>query len=180
MDNSANLGQDFRYTCEQTEGMEGYGWDEYDIRTGGRETIHDTRNSLDLTIDFIKVPGGEHGGSWGARIKVQPRPDASPDQPTTLIFYTALEGAGKIEASHGADSLGIEGDVKLTGNTPDLGDFTLDITRGPSTNKHPPHVHPHYDERPLDRTFVATTTIPEEKLWQGKGKVLSAPSFCPE
>ena len=67
--------EDFRHTCEQNEGMAGYGWDEYDIRKGGRQTIHDAGNNLDLTIDFIKVPGGEKGGNWGARVKGVPRDD---------------------------------------------------------------------------------------------------------
>lgn len=177
VDDSTNTAQDFRYTCEQNEGMAGYGWDEYDIRTGGRETIHDARNSLDLTIDFIKVPGGEHGGSWGARIKGQPRSDAAPDQPTTLIFYTAMEGAGEMEVSGETDPLGSKEDVKLGGSTPELGDFTLDVTRGPSTNKHPPRMHPSYDEKPLDRTFVTSTHIQDDGLWQGKGKTLLWLSF---
>ncbi|CAI4216854.1 unnamed protein product [Parascedosporium putredinis] len=45
----------FRYTCEQHEGLAGYGWDEYDIRRGGVETIHDVANQLDLTVSFVKV-----------------------------------------------------------------------------------------------------------------------------
>ncbi|EFQ97264.1 mannosyl-oligosaccharide glucosidase [Nannizzia gypsea CBS 118893] len=158
----------FRHTCEQNEGMEGYGWEEYDIRNGGRQTVHDSRNTIDLTIDFVKVPGGTHGGSWGARIKGVPRPDAPPDQPTTLIFYTALEGLGKLKLHNEPDELGYEGDVRLGGSTPSLGDFTIDITRGPDTNAYPPRMHPSYDERPLDRTIVSSMNVPPEALWQGK------------
>ncbi|CAP73191.1 uncharacterized protein PODANS_2_5980 [Podospora anserina S mat+] len=65
-----------RYTCEQNEGMKGYGWDEYDARNGGVQTIHDRGNGLTLTTSFVKVPGGEEwgelggegeGGFWGIR-----------------------------------------------------------------------------------------------------------------
>lgn len=48
------------------------------MRSGGRQTIHDPANRIDITTEFIKFPGGEHGGSWGARIKGTPRHDASP------------------------------------------------------------------------------------------------------
>ncbi|KAL1960023.1 hypothetical protein VTO42DRAFT_195 [Malbranchea cinnamomea] len=158
----------FRYTCEQHEGMAGYGWDEYDIREGGQETIYDTGNTLDLTINFIKVPGGTHGGSWGARIKGRPRPDASGDQVTTLIFYVALEGTGNLEVAGEPDPLGFKSNVRLTGNTEDLGHFTIDITSGPKTNAHPSHSHPSYDDKPLDRTLVSSVTAPSEVLWHGK------------
>ena len=147
--------------------MAGYGWNEYDIRKGGRETIHDAGNSLDLTIDFVKVPGGVNGGNWAARIKGVPRKGASPDLSTTLIFYAAVE-AGRIGVETESDALGFEGDVKLSGEAPGLGDFSLDITTGPANNRHPYHEHPSYEEKPLDRTFVTSLPLPLEHLWKAK------------
>lgn len=165
---NTNWGEDFRYTCEQNEGMAGYGWDEYDIRTGGRETIHDAGNNLDLTIDFVKVPGGNNGGNWGARIKGELRKGAAPNQPTTVVFAAAMEGSGTLEVANEFDGHGFEGDVKLNGKTAELGDFTIDITDGPASNSHPFHVHPSYKEKPLDRTLVSSVQMPEELLWQTK------------
>lgn len=162
---------DFRYTCEQNEGMAGYGWDEYDVRTGGRETIHDTGNTLDLTIDFIKVPGGNNGGSWGARIKGQPQSDAPADQITTLIFYTANEGTGSLQVAGEPELLGYKGDVRISGSTEELGDFNIDVTNGPATNAHPPRKHASYDDKPLDRTMVSSLDAPSHVLWHGKCKL---------
>ncbi|RJE25152.1 mannosyl-oligosaccharide glucosidase [Aspergillus sclerotialis] len=164
----ASVQQNFRHTCEQNEGMAGYGWDEYDIRRGGRETIHDAGNTLDLTIDFIKVPGGQHGGSWGARVKGVPREDAPAEQLTTMVFYTTLEGLGSLGVANEAETLGFEGDVKFTGRTPDLGDFSIDVTTGPESNGHPFHSHPTYENKPLDRTLVSSVNMPPEHLWQPK------------
>ncbi|KAF9891311.1 Processing alpha glucosidase I [Aspergillus nanangensis] len=161
--------QNFRHTCEQNEGMAGYGWDEYDIRKGGRETIHDVGNSLDLTIDFIKVPGGQHGGNWAARVKGVPRDDAAADQPTSVVFYSALEGLGSLDVGTDVgDGRGFEGDVKLTGYTPELGEFSIDVTKGPESNEHPENDHPIYEEKPLDRTWVSSLTVPSEHIWQTK------------
>ncbi|KAI1914025.1 Processing alpha glucosidase I [Ophidiomyces ophidiicola] len=168
VDNFGTAQGNFRHTCEQNEGMAGYGWEEYDIRNGGRQTIHDAGNTLDLTIDFIKVPGGNHGGSWAARIKGNPRRDAPPNQPTTLIFYTTMEGLGELGVGNEIDPLGFQGDVKLFGSTVDLGEFTIDITRGPDTNRYPQKIHPSYDEKPMDRTFVASFQLESELLWQAK------------
>ncbi|EEQ30320.1 Processing alpha glucosidase I [Microsporum canis] len=168
VDDYSTAQDNFRHTCEQNEGMEGYGWEEYDIRKGGRQTIHDSRNTIDLTIDFIKVPGGDNGGSWGARIKGVPRPDAAPDQPSTVIFYAGMEGMGNLGLSNEPNELGYEGDVRLAGKTMSLGDFTIDITRGPDTNAYPERVHPSYDEKPLDRTIVSSMNVRPEALWQGK------------
>ncbi|KAH8695112.1 putative mannosyl-oligosaccharide glucosidase [Talaromyces proteolyticus] len=169
VDNYATAQGNFRHTCEQNEGMAGYGWEEYDIRTGGRQTVHDTGNSIDMTIDFVKVPGGIHGGSWAARVKGVPREDAPANLYTTVVFYTSLEGIGSVEVDKGdEDTAGFEGDVKLKGVTPELGDFLIDVTRGPDTNEYPSFTHPTFDDKPLDRTFVSSLEMPQEHLWQAK------------
>lgn len=148
--------------------MAGYGWDEYDIRTGGRQTIHDAGNTIDLTIEFIKVPGGSNGGSWGARIKGEPREGGPPVQMTTLVFYAAMEGFGSLEVANEIDELGYEGTVTFNGQTVELGDFKIDVTQGPGTNRHPPPTHESYEEKPLDRTMVASVDVPPDALWQAK------------
>ncbi|KAI9742073.1 MAG: Processing alpha glucosidase I [Cirrosporium novae-zelandiae] len=148
--------------------MAGYGWDEYDVRDGGRQTIHDSGNAIDLTIEYIKVPGGSHGGNWGTRVKGVPREDAPVNLITSVIFTTAMEGFGAIEFGNEIDELGYEGTVTFKGQTPELGGFKIDITEGPDSNEHPPKIHPSYDEKPVDRTMVASLQIPEEALWQTK------------
>ena len=146
--------------------MAGYGWDEYDVRQGGRQTVHDAGNQLDLSTEFVKFPGGEHGGSWGVRIKGVPREDAPERLMTTLIFYTSMEGLGRVGVSNEPSDLGYEGTVTFNGQTNELGDFTIDITAGPDTNKHPPRTHETYGSKPLDRTMVASFQVPEEAIWQ--------------
>ena len=148
--------------------MAGYGWDEYDVRYGGRQTIHDAGNQVDITTEFIKIPGGEHGGSWGVRVRGTPREDAPLHLMTTVIFYAAMEGLGSIGVSNEEDKLGIEETVTLEGQSNDLGDFKIDITKGPGTNAHPPRHHDSYGSKPLDRTMVASFQVPEEAIWQTK------------
>lgn len=41
--------------------MAGYGWEEYDGRTGGKQVIYDKESTLNLETYLVKVPGGEHG-----------------------------------------------------------------------------------------------------------------------
>lgn len=159
---------DFRHTCEQHEGMHGYGWDEYDVRYGGRQTIHDAGNSIDVTTEFVKIPGGQHGGSWGARIKGTPREDAPERLMTTMIFYAAMDGFGSLGVKNEADELGIEGAVALEGSSDELGSFTLEVTEGPESNRHPPPSHQSYAAKPLDRTMVASLQVPADQLWQAK------------
>jgi mannosyl-oligosaccharide glucosidase len=155
----------FRHTCEQHE-LDGYGWDEYDVRTGGRQTVHDPANHIDITTEFIKFPGGEHGGSWGARIKGTPREDASPDSKTTVIWYNTLEGLGSLQADGDTEETGAEGDVVLKGQTVELGNFEVKITEG--KGDHPQTGHPSYHEKPLDRTMVYSGQVPDDALWQTK------------
>jgi len=137
------------------------------VRSGGRQTIHDPVNQIDITTEFIKFPGGEHGGSWGARIKGTPREDASPNVRSTVIWYNTLEGLGTLEAVGGEEGeTGALGDVLLKGETPELGNFEVKITEG--KGEHPHFGHPSYEEKPLDRTFAYSGQVPDEALWQIK------------
>ncbi|KAK8226961.1 glycoside hydrolase [Phyllosticta capitalensis] len=157
----------FRHTCEQNEGMAGYGWDVFDPRRGGRQTIHDAGNQIDISTEFVKIPGGEHGGSWAVRVKGTPRPDAPADLKTTVISYASLEGLGTVAPKDdNEEELGYPGDVNFLGQTPELGKFVLKVTKG--KGEHPAEEHPEYQKKPLDHTFVHSFQVPEQAIWQVK------------
>ncbi|TDZ12787.1 putative mannosyl-oligosaccharide glucosidase [Colletotrichum spinosum] len=174
VDTFQDVQQGFRYTCEQHEGLHGYGWDEYDARTGGIQSIHDEGNQIDITTSFVKVPGGAHGGSWAARIKGVPRPDAPSDLKTLLHYYVAQEGP-EAELAFSADGeidpLGFTGDVAFEGSSPELGKYKLVVTKG--DGNHPTSDHDLADKRPADRTTVRSLTVPADVQWQGKGVVFN-------
>jgi mannosyl-oligosaccharide glucosidase len=146
--------------------MAGYGWDEYDVRTGGQQTIHDAGNFIDITTSFVKIPGGTHGGSWAVRIKGVPREDAPPALKTAIVFYAQLEGLGSLQVENERDTLGYEGDVTIQGESDGLGKYKLVVTKG--EGDHPEKIHPSYDDKPLDRTMVHSMNVPAEVLWQTK------------
>ncbi|KAK7421351.1 Processing alpha glucosidase I [Neonectria punicea] len=156
----------FRYTCEQGEDIHGYGWDEYDARTGGAQTIHDEGNRIDLTTSFVKIPGGNHGGSWAARIKGELREGVPPDTKTMLFYYIAQEGGGELAVDGQGTEFGFEGDVELKGNSKTLGDYKLLVTKG--NGKHPSTNHPLLPNRHGDTTVVVSADVPPEMVWQGK------------
>jgi mannosyl-oligosaccharide glucosidase len=169
----------FRHTCEQHEGFAGYGWDRYDPRHGGIQTIHDAGNQIDITTSFFKdTTAGDKGGNWGVRIKGTPREDAPADLKSTLFFYVAMEGppgtAGifsRLEAKGTEEEMknGYDGDVAIEGEHAGLGEFKL-LVKGDagSENRHPTHGHPSGMEKSLDKTFVHSASLPEEVLWQTK------------
>ena len=163
--------------------MVGYGWDEYDVRLGGRQIIHDAGNSVDITTEFVKIPGGLHGGSWGVRVKGTPREDAPPRFISTVILYAGMEGLGKLDVRNPPDEQGIEGTVVMDGESEELGAFTLEVTRGLQTNRHPPPTHKSFLMKPLDLSIVTSLQVKEETLWQAKCKSNSLTSrfvgrFC--
>ncbi|KAI4148644.1 MAG: hypothetical protein LQ340_005003 [Diploschistes diacapsis] len=148
--------------------MEGYGWDEYDVRQGGRQTIHDTGNKIDITTEFVKFPGGANGGSWGLRVKGKPRQGASDNLLTSVVFYASMEGLGSLVVENEPDPLGFGDVVTLKGTTQELGDFKIDVTPGPKSNRHPSSPDARFGSKPLDRTMVASMNVPEEAIWQTK------------
>ncbi|KAK5120131.1 hypothetical protein LTR85_006612 [Meristemomyces frigidus] len=171
-----------RYTCEQHEGMAGYGWDAYDPRTGGVQTVHDKGNGIDIEMDFVKFDEGR--GGWGARIKGTPRNDAEPGagseggvqtMKTAVWFHAGIEGLGSLEVqdAEAGEELGFDSDVVINGQSQDLGEFKLTITES-DRNSHPNHAHPAYQTKPLDHTFVHSLQVPEEALWQAKAILFSS------
>lgn len=146
--------------------MKGYGWEEFDARTGGRQTIYDQKNGIDISTFFVKVPGGEHGGSWATRVRGVLRKESPPDLKTTMIFYASLEGLGSLEVQNANDTLGYKGDVTIKGNSEGLGDYDVVVTTG--RGYHPKHDHPSYVDKPLDRTIVQSQMVPPQHLWQAK------------
>ena len=171
-----------RFTCEQHEGMAGYGWDAYDPRRGGVQTVRDKGNGIDLETSFVKFDEGR--GGWGAKVKGTVREDAEPgfgsqgnvgDQLKTSIWFTAgVAGLGSLEVQdlEAAEEHGVAGDVVFNGQTTDLGDFKLTISESAEGNSHPIHNHPSHQSKPLDHTIVHSVQVPEEALWQSKGMVL--------
>jgi len=88
-----------------------------------------------------------------------------------VIFYVGLEGLGSLSLQNEPDERGLAGDVTLEGSIPKLGEFKIDITTGPSTNKPPKIGHEKYwNEKPLDRTSYHSLKVPAEDVWKAKGK----------
>ena len=160
-----------RYTCEQGDDMQGYGWDAYDPRTGGVQTMHDKGNGIDLETSFVKFEQG-----WGARIKGTVREDAEngQSQKTSLWLLAGLEGLGSLEVqdAEANEELGFDGNVVLKGETNELGEFKVTVSEPEGQNSHPKHVHPSYQTKPLDRTFVHSVQVPGEAIWQAKGMLV--------
>lgn len=59
-------GGGLRHTCEQSGGPSRYGWVMHDGESFGVQEIKD--GGLLLKTEFVKRPGGEHGGDWSWRI----------------------------------------------------------------------------------------------------------------
>lgn len=145
--------------------MRGYGWEEFDARTGGQQTIYDQANGIDIRTTFVKIPGGSNGGSWAARIRGTVRPDAPPDLKTAVWFTASLEGFGSLELAE-EEPLGYENDVVLNGESAGLGQYTVTITKG--RGDHPKASHQSFDLKPLDRTMVCSLNAPDQIIWQTK------------
>jgi mannosyl-oligosaccharide glucosidase len=169
----------FRHTCEQNEDMKGYGWERYDPRLGGIQSIHDAGNQIDITTSFFKdtsAEAGDKGGNWGVKIKGVPRDDAPADLKSTAIFYVSTEGQpgvyNRLEAQGSEEEKkgGYDGDVTLVGENLGLGEFKI-VVKGDGedgSNKHPTHGHPSGMEKELSKTIVNSAVLPAEAVWQTK------------
>ncbi|KAG9040707.1 Processing alpha glucosidase I, partial [Serendipita sp. 407] len=122
--------QNIRHDCSQSDNLDAYTWTEHDMRQGGVEIIKDGQNNVEIKIEWIKVPGGMHGGSWAARISGKPIVIGKPLR-ISMIYYFGLEGLGSLDWESEQDDDGVTEPVHLSGSTPDLGQFNIRIEDGP-------------------------------------------------
>ncbi|KAL2207584.1 glycoside hydrolase [Sarocladium strictum] len=167
VDNYPEVQSNFRYTCEQGENIHGYGWDEFDAREGGVQSIHDDGNKIDITTSFVKIPGGEHGGSWAARIKGEVQGGAPADLKTMVYYYIAQEGDGQLTPQGTGGKLGFDGDIELKGESKALGAYSITVTKG--EGDHPRVKNQFSDIRSGDKTLLRSVQAADDTLWQGKG-----------
>ncbi|KZT11512.1 glycoside hydrolase family 63 protein [Laetiporus sulphureus 93-53] len=156
-----------RHGCDQGDGLNGYTWTEYDAREGGVQIIKDGPNNVIITTEFLKVPGGEHGGSWAARIKGEPMDHSLPSRVST-IFYAGLEGIGGIDMETEEADNGLEGPVAFTGSSPDLDDFVLRIVDGPNNEPVTLGTHSSDFTASIGKTHFVGIRVQPGTVWQAR------------
>ncbi|KAH8107152.1 glycoside hydrolase [Cristinia sonorae] len=160
-----------RHACDQGDGLDSYTWTTYDAREGGVQVIKDSRNNVKLSTQFLKVPGGEHGGSWAARIKGEPLDPARPSR-NSIIFYAGMDGLGGLDMDTEEDENGIEGPISFSGTSPGLDDFTLRIVDGPDNEPITDGPHANAFAERAGKTHVAGIRVPSGSIWQAREHIL--------
>ncbi|KAG5520217.1 hypothetical protein PMAC_001295 [Pneumocystis sp. 'macacae'] len=158
---------DMRHTCEQNDNMEMYGWQEFDVRTGGRQIIKDRYMNIEIITEFVKVYTEKEAGNWGLRIKGKPK---KVDSKTSIFFYVG-SNEDEIKLDSKLEKYGIEGNVILTDKLSKK--FTIEITQGPNTNVHPSYNHSIINEKYLNRSMYFSTLVPKENIWMAKDLLFS-------
>ncbi|KAI0019216.1 glycoside hydrolase family 63 protein [Xylariomycetidae sp. FL0641] len=159
-------------TCEQDDGLEGYGWTKYDTRFGGSQTIHDSPGHVDIDTAFVKTNDGD---SWGVRINASIRPDAPESVKTAIIFHIAQEKtqnstAKALECSSGSERKGgLPMVAYCNGADPALGKFQLQL----EVLDDPGHGL-------VENIAVRSLVVPEEKIWQAKSVITDELSAAAE
>ncbi|KAI9314210.1 glycoside hydrolase [Dichotomocladium elegans] len=156
-----------RHACDQGDGIQGYGYQKHDGRTYAMQKINDAPSNIAITTEFIKIPGGEHGGDWGVRIHGIPVDNQHPST-TSIIYYFGLEGEGSMDITSQISRKGLRSPVRIEGDTPDLGDFEIEIVDGP-LNRNPTQV---VDGHDLSRTQWWGVEVDDKQIWRAKDIIM--------
>ncbi|KAG1469294.1 hypothetical protein G6F56_003335 [Rhizopus delemar] len=157
--------QRIRHACDQGDGIEGYGYHQHDGREFASQVINDTLSNIEIHTDFIKVPEGKHGGDWGVRISGKPV-NGQEFSATSLLFYVGVEGEGSIDIMSKLSKKGLESPVRLEGDTPELGDFEIQIVEGPLNRYFGQGI-----QQDLSLTQWLGKEVPKGKIWRAKDVV---------
>ncbi|KAG2020673.1 glucosidase I [Coprinopsis cinerea AmutBmut pab1-1] len=161
-----------RHTCEQNE-LDSYTWTEYDPREGGVQVLKDSFNNVKITTEFLKIPGGLHGGSWAARIRGEPLRPEDPSR-ISVIYYAGLEGLGNLGMETDERENGIDGEVEFSGNTIELGDFTLRVVDGPDNKYIKDGAHYEDFKRSVEKTQFLGRAVERGNIWKAKDIIIAA------
>ncbi|KAH9946321.1 glycoside hydrolase [Epithele typhae] len=164
--------QKARHACSQDDGLTGYSWMEYDPRQGGVQVINDAPNNVKITTEFLKVPGGDFGGSWAARVKGEPLNPAIPSR-VSPIFYIGLEGLGGIDMESEEHENGLEGPIVFTGSTPELDDFTIRIVEGPENHLIAEGPHAHAFAHKAGKSHYLGLQVPAGTVWKAQDHIMA-------
>ncbi|KIJ27409.1 glycoside hydrolase family 63 protein [Sphaerobolus stellatus SS14] len=161
-----------RHQCDQGDGLDAYTWTAHDPREGGVEILKDGKNNVEITIEWLKVLGGDHGGSWAARIKGVPM---DPERPTRTSFipYFGLEGLGSLDLENEEDDTGLEGQIALSGSSPDLGDFKIRIVEHPDNKAVLSGAFEDDFHDTIGRTPYLGINLEDDTVWKAKDVVMS-------
>ncbi|GJJ12478.1 hypothetical protein Clacol_006720 [Clathrus columnatus] len=162
-----------RHDCDQRDGLDTYTWLAHDPREGGVQLIKDGKNNVEITIEYLKVNGGDRGGSWAARIKGRPMFTDRPMR-TSFIPYFGLEGLGSLELDNEEDEYGFEGQVVFTGETPDLGTFKIRIVDDESNKAVMDGSAIEDYEEKLGKTPFLGIRVQSEQMWTAKSLIISS------
>jgi mannosyl-oligosaccharide glucosidase len=94
-----------RHACDQGDGLDGYTWTQFDAREGGIQVLKDTENNVKVTTELLMVDGGEHGGSWAARIKGEPINEGSNISCMSSSHSLLRYAQGNLRAHHLSSTL---------------------------------------------------------------------------
>ncbi|XP_006011279.1 mannosyl-oligosaccharide glucosidase [Latimeria chalumnae] len=108
-----------RHTCEQGDGLRGYGWLMHDGVHFGVQEVRDL--GFTLTTEFVKRGGGQHGGDWSWRVTANQESPSASDPLISLLFYVATDGQGTLQPHvEERDRL-----ASVSGTTEELGHFRI-------------------------------------------------------
>ncbi|KAG8961017.1 Processing alpha glucosidase I [Tulasnella sp. 419] len=158
---------DIRHSCEDGHRLSSYTWTDLDVRQGGIQVLKDPKNNVEITTEFLKVPGGKHGGSWAARIKGRPLKKSETSR-NSLIFYLGREGLGSIDLEDSPSADGLKGTIHLSGMTPDLGEFKIRIEDSPDSQMVTKGQGQAQFARTSDKTQYFAVMLPDKELWRAK------------
>ncbi|GFR99127.1 mannosyl-oligosaccharide glucosidase [Elysia marginata] len=109
-----------RHWCDQGDGLESYVWQKHDGESFGVQEIKEKLYTI--KTEFLKQPGGDHGGDWSAKISFIPK-DPTRSVVVSSFFYLALDqDNGQLESKITKGRL-----TSVSGWHEDLGTFEVQM-----------------------------------------------------
>lgn len=167
MDAMPNL----RHQVDMNDNLEKFSWVAYDPRVGGKETIIDHENNINLTISFVKSHDGKN---WATRIDGEA---IDPNKKTAISIITYMNqniGANtkskKTKPYLKLNKPILNNDLEFSGYSSELDKYSINFTDNfgsyfEESSLPTMEIAPGSDS---SKTSHVSLTIPDEEVWKAK------------
>ncbi|CAL9728891.1 mannosyl-oligosaccharide glucosidase [Monosporozyma unispora] len=166
MDAMPNL----RHQVDMDDKLEKFSWVAYDPRIGGKESIIDHENNVNLTISFVKSHDGKN---WATRVEGKP---IDPNKKTAISIVTYMtQNVGSSSAQTIRPFLKLnkvisDNDLEFNGYSPELNRYSISF-KDNFGNYFQNDTLPTMEIVPgcdSSKTSHMSLTIPDEEVWKAR------------
>ncbi|CCK70114.1 mannosyl-oligosaccharide glucosidase KNAG_0D03680 [Huiozyma naganishii CBS 8797] len=154
-----------RHQVDNGENLKKFSWEQYDPRIGGRESIIDEENNLNLTVSFVKTDDFKN---WVVRVNGSALDPTKEGAASMVVYMNQNSGAKNQDSSYLSLRQQTGNNLQFEGQSGELGRYQVSINDNKGSYFHNESLNTMETASGADCSKVShvSMTVPDEEIWQ--------------